>query len=147
MVRGVERETLNVFLSSWKLRWHFRRLISTHTGVTWFTSPLHLGKCAWQVLQLRSFVLLNTIGMQRRPMPDYAHSIVHYSNGKKETAPKTKLEKHLTGCLGESWHLLFVTFVFDWDTEPSKTPHWCQGSKGKELEITGTLDSEMIATL
>lgn len=44
----------------------------------------------------------NKVGMQKRPMPGYAHGIVHYSNGKRKIAPKAKLEKHLTGCLGES---------------------------------------------
>lgn len=47
-----------------------------------------------------------------------------------------------------SWRVMTFTLCHpDWDTEPSKTSHWCQRSKGKELEITGTSDSEMIATL
>lgn len=47
-------------------------------------------------------ILLNKVGMQRRSMLGHAHRIVHYSNGKREIAPKAKLEKHLTGCLQES---------------------------------------------
>lgn len=109
--RSGKRNTkcLSFFLKPWTA---FQEADQHALGVTWFTSPLHLGRCLLQVLHLWYFYPSKNKQEYRQDPCLITFAVVYITAvGGGKLYSKQSLRNIWQALFGESisWHLLFVT--------------------------------------